>query len=440
VATHLLSLIFLSLTAAATAWWHWGISGACAAVALVSWLWIAQQLWRAHKLEVWLRNGQADEALALKGLWRDLSDRMRRQLQQRDKQVQLHIDRLQFFLRAIQASPNGVTLLDSQARIEWCNDTAAQHLGIDPQRDQLQHVVHIVRDPVFSRYFAQERHDSEVVIEGRSPSLAQSIKLSVQLHPYGDGQQLLLTRDITALHQAESMRRDFVANVSHEIRTPLTVLSGFVETLQSLPLQPDEQQHFLALMAVQASRMQTLVSDLLILSKLEGSPPPGKGEPVALAPLTAQVVADAQALSALQDIEATGPVHTLVLEPVPAWSLSGSREELLSAMSNLVNNAVRYTPAGGTICVSWSRPDDDHVVFSVQDTGPGIAAEHLPRLSERFYRVDRSRSRETGGTGLGLAITKHVVQRHGGQLRIESELGRGSNFMLSFPASRVLPA
>lgn len=161
---------------------------------------------------------------------------------------------------------------------------------------------------------------------------------------------------------------------------------------------------------------------------------------MALAPLTQQVVTDAQALSALQDIEATGPVHTLVLEPVPAWALSGSREELLSAMSNLVNNAVRYTPAGGTIRIGWSRLDEDHVVFSVQDTGPGIAAEHLPRLSERFYRVDRSRSRETGGTGLGLAITKHVVQRHGGQLRIESELGRGSNFMLSFPASRVLPA
>ena len=437
---HLLSLVFLSLVAAITAWWHGGATGAWAAVALVSWFWIVQQLWRAHRLEVWLRVGQVGDAPVLKGLWRDLGDRMRRLLQQRDKQVNVHVSRLQFFLQAIQASPNGVTLLDNQGRIEWCNDTAAQHLGIDPQRDQLQHVVHMVRDPVFARYFAQELHDSEVVIEGRSPSLAQSVKLSVQLHPYGEGQQLLLTRDITAVHQAEVMRRDFVANVSHEIRTPLTVLSGFVETLQSLTLAPEEQKHFLALMAVQASRMQTLVSDLLILSQLEGSPPPGRGEPVALAPLTQQVLADAQALSTLQSPEATAPVHTFVLESVPDWALSGSRDELLSAMSNLVNNAVRYTPAGGTVRVSWSRPDADHLVFSVKDTGAGIAAEHLPRLSERFYRVDRSRSRDTGGTGLGLAITKHVVQRHGGQLRIESEPGRGSNFMLSFPASRVLPA
>jgi len=437
MATHLLSLLFWSLVAAGTAWWQWGGLGALSAGLAVSWCWIFQQLWYAHRLEVWLRAGQAAQAPDLKGLWRDLTDRIRRLLQQRDQQVQVHADRLQYFLQAIQASPNGVTLLDKQGRIEWCNDTAAQHLGLDPHRDQLQHVVHMVRDPVFSRYFSQERHEGEVVIEGRSPTLARSVKLSVQLHPYGEGQQLLLTRDITALHQAEDMRRDFVANVSHEIRTPLTVLSGFVETLQTLPLGADEQQHFLALMAVQAARMQTLVSDLLILSQLEGSPPPGKGDGVPLAALTQQVMDDAQALSALQDPESSGPVHTFVLAPVPAWRLSGSREELLSAMSNLANNAVRYTPAGGTIRIAWSRPDEDHVVFSVQDTGPGIAAEHLPRLSERFYRVDRSRSRETGGTGLGLAITKHVMQRHGGQLRIESEPGRGSVFMLNFPASRI---
>ena len=175
------------------------------------------------------------------------------------------------------------------------------------------------------------------------------------------------------------------------------------------------------------------------LAQLEGSPLPGKGEPVPLEGLTRQVLDDARALSALQDPASGGPVHTFFLEPVPPWRLSGSRDELLSAMSNLANNAVRYTPAGGTIRLAWSRPDAEHVVFAVQDSGPGIAPEHLPRLSERFYRVDRSRSRETGGTGLGLAITKHVMQRHGGQLRIDSTLGQGSVFMLSFPFSRVVP-
>lgn len=439
MASHLVALIFWGLIAAWTAWWFAGSTAALIVMVVISWGWIFQQLSRAHSLEVWLRAGQAAPSPLLKGLWRDLGDRMRRLLQQREEQAKVHADRLQHFLRAIQASPNGVTLLDKQGRIEWCNDTATVHLGIDSQRDQLQHVVHMVRDPVFSRYFTQDKHDGEVVIEGRSPSLTKSVKLSVQLHRYGDGQQLLLTRDITAVHQADIMRRDFVANVSHEIRTPLTVLSGFVETLQSLPLAPDEQQQFLALMAIQASRMRTLVSDLLVLSQLEGSPLPGKGESVELVSLTRQVCDDAMALSALQGADLSGPVHQLILEPVPDWVLSGSRNELLSAMSNLVNNAVRYTPAGGTIRVAWSRADDDQVIFSVKDRGPGIALEHLPRLSERFYRVDRSRSRETGGTGLGLAITKHVVQRHGGQLRIESELGQGSTFMLIFPTNRLVP-
>ena len=272
-------------------------------------------------------------------------------------------------------------------------------------------------------------------MDGRSPSISQARKLSIQLLPYGEGQQLLLSRDITDLTLADSMRRDFVANVSHEIRTPLTVLAGFVETLQSLPLDPEQQQHYLDLMAVQANRMQTLVSDLLTLSRLEGSPPPSVSEQVALAPLMAQIEADARALSALQG--STGePVHDLVFVPTPAWHLLGARSELQSALSNLVSNAVRYTPAGGRIEVAW-RVLGNEVLFTVRDTGPGIAPEHLPRLSERFYRVDRSRSRETGGTGLGLAITKHVVQRHGGELRIESQLGVGSTFMLLFPTQRV---
>ena len=230
------------------------------------------------------------------------------------------------------------------------------------------------------------------------------------------------------------MRRDFVANVSHEIRTPLAVLAGFVETLQSLPLAPEQQQQYLDLMAVQAGRMQTLVSDLLTLSQLEGSPLPNPTEQVALRPFMAQIEADALALSALQG-DAVSPVHELVFAPMPDWQLLGSRTELHSAVANLVSNAVRYTPAAGRIEVSW-REQGDELIMAVRDSGPGIAPEHLPRLAERFYRVDHSRSRETGGTGLGLAITKHVAQRHGGALRIESQLGVGSTFMLVLPLNR----
>ena len=220
------------------------------------------------------------------------------------------------------------------------------------------------------------------------------------------------------------------------------MLSGFVETLQTIPLEESERKEYLDLMAVQASRMQSLVADLLTLSQLEGSLPPGTAEKVSLKQLMAQVASDAYALSAVlggQDIEQRQVAHDFVFEPAPAWTLLGVRSELFSAVSNLVSNAVRYTPPGGKIHVSWSC-DAEQIVLSVKDTGPGIAPEHLPRLSERFYRIDRSRSRETGGTGLGLAIAKHVAQRHGGELRIESQLGKGSNFMLCLPSSRVEPS
>jgi len=431
---YLTGALFWSLLGAVAGWF---VDGGWTA-ALGGWLgclvWVMQQLGRAHRLESWFRDGSVGEPPRLAGLWREVSDRIRRELRLRDREVQSHVARLQRFLAAIQASPNGVTLLDSEGRIEWCNSAASQHLGLHPERDLGQHVVHLVRDPVFSRYFQQALHDHEVQMDGRSPSISQRLRLSVQLYPYGDGQQLLLTRDITALSQAEDMRRDFVANVSHEIRTPLTVLAGFVETLQSLPLEPVQQQQYLDLMAVQASRMQTLVSDLLTLSQLEGSPPPSPSEQVALQPFMAQIEADARALSALHG-DAVSPAHELVFAPVPDWELLGSRTELHSAVANLVSNAVRYTPSGGRIEVSWKEQGDE-LVMTVRDTGPGIAPEHLPRLSERFYRVDRSRSRETGGTGLGLAITKHVAQRHGGALRIESQLGLGSTFMLVLPLSR----
>ena len=243
----------------------------------------------------------------------------------------------------------------------------------------------------------------------------------------------MLTRDVTAVQLAETMRRDFVANVSHEIRTPLTVLSGFVETMQSLPLDDAERARYLELMSQQAQRMQTLVSDLLTLSRLEGSPVPGLAEWSDAEELLGHVVQEARGLSM-----AIAPAPHRI-EPVGGerfW-IAGSKSELLSAMSNLLSNAVRYTPGGGLIEPGWRLHEDGSAEFFVKDNGPGIAAEHLPRLTERFYRVDRSRSRETGGTGLGLAIVKHVAQRHGGQLDVQSTQGEGSCFMIALPANRV---
>ncbi len=401
-------------------------------------LWFSLDLMRGLRVLSWVRRADND-APVMSGLWGEVADRMRRQLRARDNLVIDSQARLQEFLAAIQTSPNGVVLLDAQGRIEWCNQTAADHFGFDAQRDVLQLVGNLVRDPAFATYFAGGHYEHEVVMDGPNSTMARPIKLSVHLHHYGEGRRLLLSRDTTALEQAEIMRRDFVANVSHEIRTPLTVLAGFVETLQTLPLSADERSRYLGLMAQQSQRMQSLVNDLLTLSRLEGSPLPGVTEWMSARSLMVQCEQEAQALSHLL-ADAQGKVHRLTFELDADIELAGSQTEVISAMTNLVGNALRYTPTGGAIRVCWSLLTDGRVEFSVKDTGPGIATEHLSRLTERFYRVDRSRSRETGGTGLGLAIVKHVVQRHGGDLKIDSQLGVGSTFTLHFPASRVRPA
>ena len=433
----LLEMLFLVGLAGTPGWFLGGAIGAVLGALIAVFIYGATLKWKLDRLERWLSAPVLRQDPPWQGVWREISVRVQRMLRQQEKLATVHQKQLQDFLQAIQASPNGVILLDEQARIEWCNDTAAAHLGLDAQRDRLQHIVHLVRDPVFARYFAQTDHVSEVVIEGRASSALNRQKLSVQLHAYGEGRSLLLSRDITALSQADAMRRDFVANVSHEIRTPLTVLSGFVETLQSIPMDAQATQHYLQLMSAQSDRMQSLVADLLMLSQLEGSQLPSTQEKVSLAALMLQVTTEGQAFSEWLANKGEGPVHQLEFWPVPDVYLTGSRSELLSAVSNLVSNAIRYTPLGGRIQIHWSSTPEG-LMFTVKDSGPGIAAEHLPRLAERFYRVDRSRSRETGGTGLGLAITKHVMQRHGGELRIESVVGQGSTFKLVFPQSRVV--
>ncbi|MFP8778251.1 phosphate regulon sensor histidine kinase PhoR [Hydrogenophaga sp. RWCD_12] len=398
-------------------------------------LWLVWDTVAAARLLRWLSRADAPAAPRLSGLWGELFERTRKRLRVLELKGQSSDGRLQDFLAALQASPNGVVLLDAQSRIEWSNLTAQHHLGLDPERDLGQYVRNLVRHPAFTAYMDSGDFGREIEIDGAGQSTSQPHKISLQVHPYGDQRQLMLTRDVTAVQLAEAMRRDFVANVSHEIRTPLTVLSGFVETMQSLSLDEEERQRFLALMSQQALRMQTLVNDLLTLSRLEGSPAPGIGEWTDVGEWMQQLVQDARGLSAA----IASPVHDIALEMGPSLQVAGSRHELYSAVSNLVSNAVRYTPPGGRIRAGWRSGPDGVCEFFVNDTGPGIAPEHLPRLTERFYRVDRSRSRETGGTGLGLAIVKHVAQRHGGQVYIRSAVGQGSTFAISLPASRLRP-
>jgi two-component system phosphate regulon sensor histidine kinase PhoR len=428
-------LFWLALVALPVWIWLDAVAALLAASAYLV-LHVLIQDWKFTRFQNWLNSTYLQANPAWSGAWLDVATRIQRQQLLAENSNKLHERRLQDFLLAIQASPNGVILLDDEARIDWCNDTAASHLGLDVKKDRLQHIVHLVRDPLFTRYFAQENHPSEVLIDGRSTSVSNLRKLSVQLHKYGDGRLLLLSRDVTEVVKAEAMRRDFVANVSHEIRTPLTVLGGFVETLQSVPLDAQETQKYLQLMSSQAGRMQSLVADLLTLSQLEATQSPNGQEHVSLPDLVTQVMSEANAFTAMLAEQQSGKKHALVFDQVPILWLMGSQKELFSALSNLVSNAIRYTPLGGLVHLTFLHTDD-HLTISVKDTGPGIASEHLPRLTERFYRIDQSRSRETGGTGLGLAITKHVMQRHGGELQVQSEQGKGSTFNLIFPASRI---
>lgn len=395
----------------------------------------------ARRLLTWLRAEQSNETPLIRmaepprlpGVWNEIADRTRRLLKSREQHLKESQARLDEILSALQASPNGVVLLDAQGRIEWCNQTAAQHFGFDADRDMLQHIANLVREPAFNAYMASDSLLQEVVIPGNFNTPARPVKLSVQAHGYGKNRKLLLSRDITAVEQADAMRRDFVANVSHEIRTPLTVVSGFIETLQLLPLKKPERERYLALMAQQSQRMQTLVDDLLTLSRLEGSPLPGITDWTPTATLLAQCEQEARVLSPLLVPQG----HEIFFDNGPACEVAGSHNEIWSALSNIVANAVRYTPETGRIEVSWALLSDGRGEFCVKNSGPGIAAEHLSRLTERFYRVDRSRSRDTGGTGLGLAIVKHIVQRHSAELLIESQISEGARFSIIFPASRV---
>jgi len=402
--------------------------------AMLWWFWDAI---RGLRVVYWLRYGNLAEVPKTFGLWGTVVDRTRRLLRERERAINASEQRLKDFLSAIQASPNGVVLLDENFQIEWCNQTAAIQLGIQPERDLAQRIGNLVRDPIFSAYMTSTDVAEPIVIEGRGKNPNIPLRISIQRHPYGEGKQLLITRDVTVVEQADAMRRDFVANVSHEIRTPLTVLAGFVETLQTLKLTDQEQEKYLALMANQAHRMQSLVDDLLTLSRLEGSPIPGFTNSTVLSNLVEACQSEAQQLSKLLFQEKIAQVIVFETDPViQNYLLLGEPRELQSALSNLVSNAVRYTPQGGRIEVHTFLSADGNLNLQVKDTGPGIAPEHLPRLTERFYRVDRSRSRDSGGTGLGLAIVKHVMQRHGGQLQITSIAGQGSCFNLVFPPTR----
>jgi two-component system, OmpR family, phosphate regulon sensor histidine kinase PhoR len=388
---------------------------------------VAISLRSRARLARWLASPSVDDMPDDDGIWGEIYARLHRMLREQSASRASLSHALWRFRQAGEAMPDGVLVLDAADRIEWMNPSAEEHFGLTFKRDRGRAITNLIRHPAFVGYLEAQRYSEPLTLRG--PAEADRV-LSVQLVPYGQHEKLLLSRDVTRWEMLESMRRDFIANVSHELRTPLTVLRGFLETLSDAR-EADEKlyRRSLELMSGQAERMQRLVEDLLMLARLEDSRYPLKEEPVDVPALVHSVLAEAEGLNQGQ--------HRLDsrIEPV---RLLASREELRSALSNLVTNAIRYTPAGGDILVTWGM-EGGEALLRVRDNGEGISPEHIPRLTERFYRVDRSRSRSSGGTGLGLAIVKHVLQRHQARLDIESAPGRGSTFSCVFPAVRVVP-
>ncbi|MGH8502905.1 MAG: phosphate regulon sensor histidine kinase PhoR [Gammaproteobacteria bacterium] len=404
-----------------------GVAGWLVAGALTGLLgWHLLQL---RRLARWLPAGGAREPSVANGVWRQLADDIARLRQGNRKRKQTLTALLGRFRESAAAMPDAVVIIGPYGEIEWFNDAATRLLDLRPRQDIGRRLTHLVRHPAFTAYLATGEYGEPV--EFPSP-VSEHLFLSARAVPYGKNQLLVTVRDVTRMHRLEAMRRDFVANVSHELRTPLTVITGYLETFSD-----DEQvrasettARTVQQMEEQAERMRRLVEDLLMLSRLETTPATAEeARAVSVASLVADIVAEARVLSRAQgnairaDCDAT------------MW-LKGNAKELYSAFLNLVSNAIRYSPAGGDVTLRWYA-DDEAAYFVVRDQGIGIEPQHIPRITERFYRVDKDRSRGSGGTGLGLAIVKHVLQRHGARLRVDSQPGKGSVFTCIFPRARI---
>ncbi|MEO8136201.1 MAG: phosphate regulon sensor histidine kinase PhoR [Betaproteobacteria bacterium] len=407
----------------------WALAGAAAAGAVMAaglLFLIVVQLIYLQRLQRWLGDPDAGPIPDGWGAWNGVFSTLYRARRREEARRRGLTNALERFRRAAGALPDGVVLLDAGFRIEWCNAAAESHYGIELIRDHGMRFTHIARHPALMDYLALDVGAPPVTMR---PSHSPNQILSLQLIPFGEAERLLLSRDVTAIERAETIRRDFVANVSHELRTPLTVLAGFLELMDDEAARdPEVTRRQVQLMREQTARMTRLVEDLLALSRLESDRAIAPNTVIDVPALLEDLAVDAESLSAGR--------HRLRWDVDQDLAATGTESELRSAFLNLVSNAIRYTPAGGAIDASW-QSGDGVAEFAVRDTGIGIAPEHLPRLTERFYRVDTGRSRDTGGTGLGLAIVKHVLVRHQARLVIESEPGSGSTFRALFPARRV---
>jgi two-component system, OmpR family, phosphate regulon sensor histidine kinase PhoR len=411
---HIIGVIAALALMMSFVWTPWIAAGVLLLVC--AWL-VMQVLQRDQSARELLR-----EPLSTERAFDDVITQVRSKLKENEQHLKERDAEITQRKQITNAVPDGLFLLDAAGRILWCNQAALVMHALDAFRDVGKPIAQLIRAPEFAAYLEDDsRAEPLITLGGRT--------LSFHLERSAEGVRLLLTRDVTEREKLDRMRRDFVANVSHEMRTPLTVVGGFVETLTDLPLTEPERNRYLQLIGNQTANMRRLVEDLLTLARLENDQLPPESTPTDLALIAREVLADAEALSS--------GAHTFVAK-IESANVLGSAGELRSALGNLLSNAVRYTPAGGHIALTVTHlASEQETIVEVRDSGVGIAAEHLPRLTERFYRIDRSRSRETGGTGLGLAIVKHVAQRHRAKLEIESEISgdsHGSTFRLRFAA------
>ena len=413
-------LVRLLLVAAVVGcgWIFWGATIGLALGLLVLLTLVLVQLHYMYLLSIWLDNPDQVRLADGWGSWTDIFAKLYRLRRDDQKSRNELAEWLSRFRQAMSLLPDGVVIMDDVLFLEWCNPVAEQHLRLDLDKDKGMRVTNLIRSPEFIDYIILGRYEQPLTL-----SLGER-KLIVHLIPFENRRQILVTHDITESERLEQTRRDFIANASHELRTPLTVINGFLEIALSEELPPATREQHNKLMAEQGKRMQHLVEDMLSLTRLESVDYPVRSESVDVRSLLEQVKNEGKALS--------GGRHQISLE-ADSTALTGSTEELRSAFSNLVSNAVRYTPDGGNIDIIW-RNSEAGPQYIVRDTGIGIKPENILRLTERFYRVDKGRSRETQGTGLGLAIVKHVLMRHAATLSIESELGKGSAFIVQFPA------
>ncbi len=385
-------------------------------------LMVLVQLHYLYRLSGWLDNPDSEKLPDGWGAWTDIFSRLYRLRRDDEKNRTELVEWLARFRQAMSLLPDGVVIMDDVLFLEWCNPAAEKHLGLINTRDKGMRVTNLIRNPDFMDYIILGRYEQPLTLSLRER------KLIVQIIPFENRRQILVTHDVTESERIDMMRRDFIANASHELRTPLTVINGFLEIASSQSnMEPQTRASHLKLMSEQGHRMQNLVEDMLTLTRLESIDYPVRADRISIASLLDQIVDEGRALSAGRQVitvEIDGP------------DIRGSSDELRSAFGNLVSNAVRYTPENGEIKISW-RMGKNGPQFAVKDNGIGIQAEHINRLTERFYRVDKSRSRETQGTGLGLAIVKHVLLRHDAVLSIESKPDQGSTFTVSFPMTAV---